>query len=74
VHYEGPSVKPEFVDGKPAGFQVVLKEESFYINLCMTGLKERFVSCRPSGKVLLILVGQASRFNEVQIAGLCKKE
>jgi hypothetical protein len=26
VHHEAPSAKPEFVDGKPAGFQVVLKK------------------------------------------------
>jgi hypothetical protein len=53
VHFLGLSVKPEFVDGKPAGSGVVLSKESVYINLCMVGLKEHFFSCRPSGKVLL---------------------
>jgi len=73
VHSEGPSAKPEFVDGKPAGSQVVLKKESVYINLRTTGLKESFVSCRTSGKVLLILVGQASRCNEFQMLGFARK-
>jgi len=70
VHYEGPRAKPEFVDGKRVGSQVVLKKESFYINLCMTGLKGRFISSRSSGKVFLILVGQASRCNEFQMLDL----
>ena len=73
MHYEGPSAKPEFVDGKPAGSQGVLKKESVYINLRMMGLEERFISCRPSGKVLLILVEQASRCNEFQMLGFARK-
>jgi len=70
VHYEGSRAKPQFVVGKPVGSPVVQKKESIYINLCMTGLKERFVSSRPSGKVLLMLVGQASLCNEFQMLDL----
>jgi hypothetical protein len=73
VQYEGPSAKSDFVDGNPAGSQLILKKESVYINLCMTGLKERLVSRRPSGKVLLILVGQASRRNEFQMLDFARK-
>ena len=73
MHYEGPSTKSEFVDGKPVGFQWVLKKGTVYINLCMTGLKERFISCRTSGKMLLILVEQASRCNEFQMLGFARK-
>ena len=72
MHFEGLRAKPEFVDGKPAGSGVVLNKESAYINLCMTGLKEHFFSRRPSGKVLLILDGQASRCNEFQMLNFAR--